>query len=68
MQVFMLQRQYEGQWEDIQQWAEESLKGKWMFGSDYDFNHQLIDWVDDDEATMFIDKDEDAVLFALRWK
>ena len=68
MQVFMLQRQYEGQWEDIQQWAEKSLKGKWMFGSEYRVDDHLRNWKDDEEATMFIDKDEDAVLFALRWK
>ena len=68
MQVFMLQRQYDGQWEDIQQWAEESLKGRWMFGSYHSIYLHHMDWVGDEEATMIIDKDEDAVMFALRWK
>ena len=67
MHTFMLQRQYENQWEDIQQWAEKSLKGQWMWGSRH-MNPRGSYLNEDDQGTMFIDKDEDAVLFALRWK
>jgi hypothetical protein len=66
MQVFKLQRQYDGQWEEIQRWAEKNFKGQWMWGSEH-MNPTYSYLNDDEEGTMFIDRDEDAVLFSLRW-
>ena len=66
MQVYMIKRQYDGQWEEIQHWAEKNFKGQWLWGSEH-MNPTDSYLNDDEEGTMFIDRDEDAILFSLRW-
>jgi hypothetical protein len=66
MQVYRLKRQYRGQWKELQRWAEENLKGQWMWGSEHmNPTHSYLN--EDDQGTMFIDRDEDAVLFSKCW-